>query len=235
MMTSATNHRHNFNDSSTDMYPSQQHPEDDGSPSLIRKKLQLKPRSNRQIVPDVVPYPVSSSSPNQQTKKTKPNPFGAAKPRELILQQRGVDVQTLDAKFELKAAHYERTTGSNNGWTPAQRANVEAVRRDLERLELQWRDANEKELPEETYRLAVKAKRDELHTLLQQLSESAAADNKTKKTPQGRPQGGQRSGKSRLGEEERGKGEEQGFTTVVGTNNNNKGRNTRKPPQPHGW
>ena len=180
---------------------------------------QLKPRSNRQLSPPdaVVNSPVSSS-PNT-IKKTKPNPFGSAKPRELILQQRGVDVQSLDAKFEAKV---HAAQGHVDGLTPSQQAQVEAVRQSLTRLELQWRDANEKELPEEKFRLAVEAKRDELHTLLQQIDK----DNKNKKKPSERsPQGG-RSTTTTFGEEP----PQHGFTTVGATN---QGRGRIRPP--HGW
>ena len=47
---------------------------------------------------------------------------------------------------------------------------LEAVRQELTRLETLWRQANEKELPEETYRVQAEAKREELKTLMAQFT-----------------------------------------------------------------
>jgi hypothetical protein len=101
----------------------------------------------------------------------KSNPFGAAKPREQVLQQRGVDIQTLDDKFEKKSKS-SSSSSQTQSWSSAQKAQVQAVRLELTRLEALWREANEKELPEEVYRQQAAAKRDELNQLLAALTAS---------------------------------------------------------------
>jgi Plant specific eukaryotic initiation factor 4B len=90
------------------------------------------------------------------------NPFGAAVPREEILLQRGIPVAAMDDKFERKAAvrHY----------TVEQDAELERVRRELEKIVEDLRNANEQELPEEAFRQAEQAKRRELNSLLEQFA-----------------------------------------------------------------
>lgn len=114
----------------------------------------MKPRSNRRNQVNVEP-PQLSSSP-------KSNPFGAAKPREQVLRQRGVDVKSLDAKFEEKAKGCK--------FSDQQEEKIEAVRQELTRLESLWRAANEKELPEEVYRVQAEAKREELKNIMAQFA-----------------------------------------------------------------
>ena len=113
----------------------------------------MKPRSNRRIQIEPPLSPASSS---------KSNPFGAAKPREQVLRQRGIDVKSLDAKFEEKAKITKFTT--------EQEEQIETVRQELTHLETLWRHANEKELPEEVYRVQAEAKRQELKNLMAQFA-----------------------------------------------------------------
>ena len=47
---------------------------------------------------------------------------------------------------------------------------IESVRQELTRLETLWRQANEKELPEEVYRVQAEAKREELKNLMAQFA-----------------------------------------------------------------
>jgi len=113
--------------------------------------VQLKPRSAR-------------ANRQRQSSSTKGNLFGDAKPREEILQKRGVDVQTIDSKFERKAAVLQ--------YTPDQEEQLEAVREQLETASQALREANEQELPEEAFRVAEDAKRKELNALLEQFAKA---------------------------------------------------------------
>lgn len=91
------------------------------------------------------------------------NPFGAALPREEILQQRGLDVAKIDDFFEKKAAV--------RSYTAAQEAELETVRAQLGAITAELRHANEHELPEETFRLAEQAKRQELNDLVEKFGQ----------------------------------------------------------------
>lgn len=119
-----------------------------------------------------------------------------------------MDVRSLDASYERKAQ-------STKTFTAAQRAQLETVRRELTRAEAQWRDANERELPEEVHRLQAEAKREELKALMQQFSStlpsttSSSTSSSSSSTPP----------ESRLSKGGGGRG---GFTTVVNNNNNNR-------------
>lgn len=119
------------------------------SNSLIRFPfvLQLKPRSrpNRQ---------------KQSSRTSGSDLFGGGKPREEVLAQRGVDASALDKRIEhqVKAHHY----------TPEQEKKIERVRAELTEAEGHLREANEKELPEEEYRVQVEDKRRTLHSLMQE-------------------------------------------------------------------
>ena len=55
-------------------------------------------------------------------------------------------------------------------YTTGQEIQLEAVRAALTKAEAQWRDANEKELPEEKFRVVVEAKRAELANLMKQFA-----------------------------------------------------------------
>ena len=79
------------------------------------------------------------------------------------MRQRGIDVQSLDAKFEAKAKSLTK-------FTLPQEEQLEVVRQELTRLEALWREANEKELPEEVYRVQAEAKREELKNLMKDFS-----------------------------------------------------------------
>lgn len=78
------------------------------------------------------------------------------------MRQRGIDVKSLDAKFEEKAKITKFTT--------EQEEQIETVRQELTQLETLWRQANEKELPEEVYRVQAEAKREELKNLMAQFA-----------------------------------------------------------------
>lgn len=135
---------------------------------LVRfSSFQLKPRSNRFNQVDAVADP--PLAPN--SKGNKSNPFGSAKPRELVLKEKGVDVRSLDAKFEAKA--------KVSKFSVEQEAQIEAVREELTRLETMWREANEKELPEEMYRVKAEAKREELKVLLKKFSAGSTTTKTT--------------------------------------------------------
>ena len=114
---------------------------------------QLKPRSSSGVAENASAGASARSS----------NPFGAAKPREEILAKRGVDVRLVDERVEKKAtvAHLSRE----------QDEEVEAVRQELTRAEENLRDANEKELPEETFRVLCEEKRKELNELVAKFAE----------------------------------------------------------------
>ena len=114
-------------------------------------KLQLKPRSAR-----------ASDRSRQRQSSAKGNPFGAAVPREEILQKRGVDVKLVDSKYERKAAAAH--------FTPIQEKELEEVRAELEKASVALREANEQELPEEKYRVAEDAKRKELNALMEKFA-----------------------------------------------------------------
>ncbi|KAL7483780.1 hypothetical protein ACHAWX_000187, partial [Stephanocyclus meneghinianus] len=116
-----------------------------------RPKLNLKPRSQTK---DPTTPPTTSAS------SSKSNPFGAAKPRELVLQSKGIDPAAADKKAERKAGVVRLTDEQNR--------RVEAVRAELEEIEAQLREANENELPEEEYRVAAERKRDELNELMKE-------------------------------------------------------------------
>jgi Plant specific eukaryotic initiation factor 4B len=109
------------------------------------------------------------------------NPFGAAVPREEILQQRGIPVAAMDDKFERKAAvrHY----------TVEQDAELERVRLELETITEHLRNANEQELPEEAFRQAEQDKRHELNSLLEQFAMVNDAADKDRALSAGRSDG----------------------------------------------
>lgn len=115
---------------------------------------QLKPRSDRNLQQVDIDPPLSP--------KSKSNPFGSAKPREQVLRQRGVDVKSLDAKFEEKARV--------SRYSEDQEAQIAAIQKELTHFEALWREANEKELPEELYRVQAEAKREELTSLMKKFS-----------------------------------------------------------------
>jgi hypothetical protein len=141
-------------------------------------------------------------------KSGKSNPFGAAKPRELVLASKGIDPSTIDAKVAKKSVvkHYTKVRWfdmfiryvmlwgpEKNRWkmpptpfqapshlltylfppihppfrrTQEQEREIEAVRSELTKYEAELREANEMELPEETYRLKAEEKRKELSALM---------------------------------------------------------------------
>lgn len=58
-------------------------------------KQQLKPRSAEGAA--------EAAKSDATSSKAKSNPFGAAKPREEVLQKKGVDVKLVDSRIEKKA------------------------------------------------------------------------------------------------------------------------------------
>ena len=101
----------------------------------------------------------NSSTPNTTTATTSSttsnskNPFGLAKPREVVLQQRGIDPMEQNQRIEQKALIPR--------YTDEQEAVLETIRDELTKITEELREANEMELPEEEYRLAEDAKRKE--------------------------------------------------------------------------
>mmetsp|Transcript_8767 Transcript_8767/g.18227 ORF Transcript_8767/g.18227 Transcript_8767/m.18227 type:complete len:361 (+) Transcript_8767:59-1141(+) len=121
------------------------------TPTGERPRLHLKPRSSTATA-----TPASPSS-------TKPNPFGAAKPREEVLASKGIDPTLVDTRIE-KKAHAPRLTAEQD-------RQVELLRKELTEIEAKMREANENELPEEEYRVAAEGKREELNELMRMFQE----------------------------------------------------------------
>lgn len=122
----------------------------------------MKPRSARQ------PRTRSLSS------KAGGSLFGNARPREEILQQRGVDVQNLDTCFERKAKIYHDD----------QQEQLNKVRNQLATIHKDWKFANQNELPEAKFRGLEEAKRKELNDLLEQFDKANAATDNNNDTPE---------------------------------------------------
>ena len=106
--------------------------------------------------------PAQNQNPTTQKKK-KINPFGDAKPREIVLANKGVDYRNVDKILDRKIAAEHLT--------PEQDAEAEIIRLALTQAEDAFWEANEKELPEEELRLDMEAKRKELHDLLEKFQE----------------------------------------------------------------
>ena len=111
------------------------------------------------------PYATKTAQTQNPTKqkKKKINPFGDAKPREIVLANKGVDYRNVDKILDRKIAAEHLT--------PEQDAEAESIRLALSKAEDAYWDANEKELPEEDLRLDMEAKRKELHDLLEKFQE----------------------------------------------------------------
>lgn len=108
-------------------------------------------------------FATTSAQSSTKKKKKKINPFGDAKPREVVLANKGVDYRTVDKILDRKIAAEHLT--------PEQDAEAEVIRLALTQAEDAYWDANEKELPEEELRLDMEAKRKELHDLLEKFQE----------------------------------------------------------------
>jgi hypothetical protein len=122
--------------------------------------IQLKPRTvhaSQEVV----------KSGRQRSSSAKGDPFGAAVPREQVLKNRGIDASAMDASIERKAnvLHF----------TSEQEAEIEAVRLALTKAEKMLLDANENELPEETFRVQAEAKRRELNDLMAKFANVSVA------------------------------------------------------------
>jgi hypothetical protein len=127
--------------------------------------LQLKPRSAH-----AGQEPVASG--RTKSRSAKGNPFGAAVPREQVLKTRGIDASVMDASIERKAnvLHF----------TSEQEAELEAVRVALTKAEKDLLEANENELPEETFRIKAEAKRKELNDLMSKFAHVSVDANSEK-------------------------------------------------------
>mmetsp|Transcript_33656 Transcript_33656/g.38977 ORF Transcript_33656/g.38977 Transcript_33656/m.38977 type:complete len:255 (+) Transcript_33656:111-875(+) len=117
-----------------------------------RPRLQLKPRSAN-----------AGNSGNNTASSSKSNPFGSAKPREEVLASKGIDSHLVDARIEQKAQPKRLTA--------AQEAEVESIRAELTQAEEGLRDANERELPEEKFRVLCESKRKELNEVMASFTE----------------------------------------------------------------
>eukprot|EP00816_Leptocylindrus_hargravesii_P003936 CAMPEP_0196825852 /NCGR_PEP_ID=MMETSP1362-20130617/93297_1 /TAXON_ID=163516 /ORGANISM="Leptocylindrus danicus, Strain CCMP1856" /LENGTH=214 /DNA_ID=CAMNT_0042206351 /DNA_START=618 /DNA_END=1262 /DNA_ORIENTATION=+ len=124
-----------------------------------RKRLELKPPTTSSSSPR---SPRSPRMRRTRSSSCKSNPFGDAKPREEVLQIRGVDPAKMDQILECKA--------SVKVFTENQNLELEAVRAELTKAEAKLREANEKELPEEAHRVVVEAKRNELNALVKKFT-----------------------------------------------------------------
>mmetsp|Transcript_64530 Transcript_64530/g.76399 ORF Transcript_64530/g.76399 Transcript_64530/m.76399 type:complete len:212 (+) Transcript_64530:163-798(+) len=143
----------------SDYYTSYEQPATSGPPPQ-RKRLQLKPRSvGTSRTPQSQPSPRSSSS----------NPFGNAKPREEVLAGKGIDAKLVDARIQKKATTLHLTRD--------QEMQVNTLQRELDQIQKSRREANEKELPEEHFRIAEEKKKKELNDLMKQFSEMNTADS----------------------------------------------------------
>jgi len=123
-----------------------------GGPPKERPRLQLKPRSAQGV----------SAAQQAASASAKSNPFGAAKPREQVLAEKGVDPKLVDSRIEKKA--------EVSHLTKEQEEEVEAVRKELTEAEIKLREANEMELPEETYRVKYDEKKKELNGIVEKFS-----------------------------------------------------------------
>ena len=126
------------------------------SPPHERPRLHLKPRSATAAAATTTTTASASST-------SKSNPFGAAKPRELVLASKGIDPTLVDTRIEKKA--------TQTRFTAEQDRQVEALRKELTAVEELMREANENELPEEEYREKAEKMRGELNDLVKEFRE----------------------------------------------------------------
>lgn len=117
-----------------------------------RKRLQLKPRSTKKPSESSGTSAASSSS-----------PFGAAKPREEVLAQKGIDPKLVDERIQKKATPLR--------FTKEQEEELEILRAGLTKVEEELRDANERELPEEKFRVETERRRKELNEVMKNFQE----------------------------------------------------------------
>jgi hypothetical protein len=80
----------------------------------------------------------------------------------------------VDSRIEKKA--------EVKSFTPQQEMEVEALRAELTKVEALLRDANERELPEEVFRVQVETKREELNSLMEKFAKMNAGTGSPKKT-----------------------------------------------------
>ena len=100
----------------------------------------------------------AAASTSSSSSRGSSNPFGAAKPREEVLAKKGIDAKLVDARIEKKVTPVRLTKD--------QEEEVEALRQELTVVEAELREANEKELPEESLRVQAEAKRQLLNDLV---------------------------------------------------------------------
>ena len=110
----------------------------------VRPRLQLQKRS---VAKDTGAAPSANSS-----------IFGAARSREQVLAEKGIDASAIDQKVEQKAATLKLSK--------EQEQEADACKAELAFAEKELTDANEKELPEGDLREKVETKKTELGDLL---------------------------------------------------------------------
>ena len=121
------------------------------SPVRTRPKLNLKKRD-----PAAAAAAASSMAPSSG----KPNPFGAARPREETLKAKGVDAGAQDTERERKMQAMKNLSRF-------QKQDADELADVVRRAEEALREANEKEMPENALRTDLEAKRKQLNDLME--------------------------------------------------------------------
>ncbi|KAH8050608.1 plant specific eukaryotic initiation factor 4B [Aureococcus anophagefferens] len=130
----------------------------ESSPEAVpagRPKLMLKKRDPAAAAKAAAERSASASG--------KPNPFGAARPREETLKAKGVDVKLMDKKIEAK-------TTSTTRMTRQQREEADQLSQAVREAEDALREANENEMPENALRETLAAKRKILNDFMEQVA-----------------------------------------------------------------
>jgi len=104
-----------------------------------------------------------SAKKESSSKSSSSSIFGQAKPREEVLADKGIDVKTVDERIQKKAAVLHLTRD--------QELEVNELRAELATIEKSRREANEKELPEEAFRVAANKKKAELSEMMKTFAE----------------------------------------------------------------
>ena len=130
----------------------------ESSPEAVpagRPKLMLKKRDPAAAAKAAAERSASASG--------KPNPFGAARPREETLKAKGVDVKLMDKKIEAK-------TTSTTRMTRQKREEADQLSQAVREAEDALREANENEMPENALRETLAAKRKILNDFMEQVA-----------------------------------------------------------------
>lgn len=85
------------------------------------------------------------------------NPFGEARPREVVLASRGIDPALFDRRIERKSRMHH--------FTHEEEEELSRVQMELEAVEREWAHAEAAELPAERWRQQTEEKRKELEDL----------------------------------------------------------------------